>query len=622
MPNFLAKGWKKIMRNIRELIDEVEELTIPEAFQLVKALKDRFGSTWPPTVITSVTTVDGEVKADEGTGTYMVGGPPATFTIEPTAAPGTYSSLKWVQTSPDGTATPTSLAADTRKIPVDVGALENGDYTFHALTVDADGKVQTPESPRIKVRVKNDEAKVVDIDIDEPQEVNPDSGAPQGTLVVNAYTPQRAFPVITGMRFEVKRYQAEAWKSVGEIDVATAVFLPEQECREWTVELDTTTLEDTITADSPAARAASLDPLPYMVRAVAIAEGTEIVSSEDVIETFSVDNIDDVGPIGPTEITGVAIPSGMIPLDAIQTYDSSRVADGSTAVFTIKPTAASDTYSSVRLMRTDQNGIETACEGMIVTVDVVDVDVNSESPSISRSANTETKLDNTKIKFDISTLEDGPYAFHALAVDEFGNVQTDTSPEINFFVKEVPLPPKPTEDEDRLNPVRDSARRKRQLRQQLRYSPKKDYQSRERRVRTTKGTIDPQTQLRARYTNEAHHMQCQMCSEEMPFKKRNSNEDYFEAVEVFQKEHFPKEHEAQYLALCPECAAKYKEFVKRSTSARETLYALLKTSEEPEVRLESHGHVIRLWFEDKHWQDLRTVIEYYENEDNAKDSTD
>ena len=607
------------MQNIRKLIDEVKELTIPEAFQLVKALKDRFGPTWPPTVITSVTTVDGEVKADEGTGTYMVGGPPATFTIEPTAARGTYSSLKWVQTSPDGTATPTSLAADTRKIPVDVGALENGDYTFHALTVNEDGNAQTPESPRIKVRVKNDEAKVVDIAIDEPQEVNPDSGGPQGTLVVNAYTSQRAFPVINGMRFEAKRDSHDEWIPLGNVDANAAVLLPTQERRRWTVKVDTTTLEDTITADSPAARDASLDPSPYMVRAFAIANGSEFAPSSEVIARFSVDNIDDVGPIGPTEITEVAIPIGMIPLDATQTYDSSRATDGSTAIFTIKPTAASDTYSSVQLMATDQNGSETVCEGMIVTVDL---DVNSESPSISRSANTETKFDNTKIKFDISTLEDGQYAFHALAVDELGNVQTDESPKIKFFVKEIPLPPKPTKDDDRLNPVRDPSRRKHQLLRQLHYSPKKDYQSRERRVRTTNGTIDPQTQLRARYTNQAHHMECQMCSAEMPFKKRNSNEDYFEAVEVLQKEHFPKEHEAQYLALCPECAAKYKEFVKRDAAARKELYNALRTSGVPQVRLESHGHVIHLRFEGKHWQDLRTVIEYYENEYNAEDSTD
>ena len=109
---------------------------------------------------------------------------------------------------------------------------------------------------------------------------------------------------------------------------------------------------------------------------------------------------------------------------------------------------------------------------------------------------------------------------------------------------------------------------------------------------------------------------------EMPFKKRDSDDDYFLAVEALRTEHFPKEHEAQYLALCPECAEMYKEFVKRSASARETLYNLLKTSEASEVRLESHGHVIRLWFEEKHWLDLTTVVTYYEDEYTPEDSTD
>ena len=109
---------------------------------------------------------------------------------------------------------------------------------------------------------------------------------------------------------------------------------------------------------------------------------------------------------------------------------------------------------------------------------------------------------------------------------------------------------------------------------------------------------------------------------EMPFKKRNSDDDYFLAVEALKKEHFPKEHEAQYLALCPECAEMYKEFVKRSASARETLYNLLKTSDDSEVRLKSHGHVIRLWFEEKHWLDLTTVVTYYEDEYTPEDSTD
>ena len=109
---------------------------------------------------------------------------------------------------------------------------------------------------------------------------------------------------------------------------------------------------------------------------------------------------------------------------------------------------------------------------------------------------------------------------------------------------------------------------------------------------------------------------------EMPFKKRDSDDDYFLAVEALGIEYFPKEHEAQYLALCPECAEMYQEFVKRSAPARETLYNLLKTSDDSEVRLKSHGHVIRLWFEEKHWLDLTTVVKYYEDEYTPEDSTD
>jgi hypothetical protein len=47
----------------------------------------------------------------------------------------------------------------------------------------------------------------------------------------------------------------------------------------------------------------------------------------------------------------------------------------------------------------------------------------------------------------------------------------------------------------------------------------------------------------------------------MPFKKRNG-EYNFEAVGIFSRNHLPIEHEAQFLALCPLCSARYKEFVK------------------------------------------------------------
>ena len=72
----------------------------------------------------------------------------------------------------------------------------------------------------------------------------------------------------------------------------------------------------------------------------------------------------------------------------------------------------------------------------------------------------------------------------------------------------------------------------------------------------------------------------------MPFKKRNSDEDYFEAVEALGTKYFPLEHVAQFLALCPECAAMYKEYVKRNKNAQEEMYKVLKDSDSPEVLLE------------------------------------
>ena len=65
------------------------------------------------------------------------------------------------------------------------------------------------------------------------------------------------------------------------------------------------------------------------------------------------------------------------------------------------------TYASVKLIQTDAQGNET----------VTDAD-----PGV---------LD---ITVDVSMLEDGTYMFHALAVDELGNVQTDASPQTAVHV--------------------------------------------------------------------------------------------------------------------------------------------------------------------------------------------
>ena len=156
-------------------------------------------------------------------------------------------------------------------------------------------------------------------------------------------------------------------------------------------------------------------------------------------------------------------------------------------------------------------------------------------------------------------------------------------------------------------------RRKELLIIELDDAEEKEFETRARSIRSTRNTINPRTVLRARYTTDENRMHCQMCSKGMPFKNRNNEEDYFEAVEALGNGHFFKEHEAQYLALCPECAAEYKEYVKKDPKARETFHDALKNSDSPQIHLESHGRTIRIWFEEKHWQDLKTVLYYYEN---------
>ena len=605
MLKFFKKGIKRIMVNIEKMVDEIKNMTVSEAFPLVKALKDKFGKTWPPILVTNLTTADGEVKLDEETRIYTVGGTAVTFKIEPTAAPNTYSSVKLVQTAPDGTETEFVADAGLSEITVDVGTMENGLYQFHALTIDQFGNLQTNESPKIKVQIKNEVPNVSVITIDEPQKINPDSGAPQDNIVVNSYTSQRAIPVVTRIRFEVKRNQeGTQWQSVGEVDKNSAVLVPEQERRKWTLQVDTTALDDTITVGSPAARDASLDPSPYIIRAIAIADGREVMSSDEIIEKFSVDNVDDVAPLGPTEIIEVTMPDGMIPVDEAITYISGRTNASSIASFVTQPTAEARTYSSVKLMRTDSDGIQNECKGMVVRSTV-----RTESAPKADSG-----YSATTVKFDISSLKSGLYTFHALAVDDAGNVQTDDSPEIKFFVRESPLPSKPAGDSERLNRVRNPERRTHQLQQQLRDAPKKDYESRSRSVRTTRGMIDPRTQLREEYTSDSGEMVCQLCKKAMPFTDREGK-PYFEAVETLTSEHFTREHEAQFLALCPECAARYKEFVKRVPGAIESLKNQLMNADGLEVPLQLDKLQTSIRFSKRHWHDMQTILRFYEADD-------
>ena len=155
----------------------------------------------------------------------------------------------------------------------------------------------------------------------------------------------------------------------------------------------------------------------------------------------------------------------------------------------------------------------------------------------------------------------------------------------------------------------DPERRRQGLRRQHGDAARKEYEKRERSVRTTRGTIDPSAQLSEQYTNHAGQMVCQVCKEEMPFKKRDGAY-YFEAVEALSRDYFTKEHPAQYLALCPLCAAIYKEFVKSDEEVMKTVSGVLANSSELKVPLRLGMLKISIQFVETHRHDMRTILNH------------
>lgn len=149
-------------------------------------------------------------------------------------------------------------------------------------------------------------------------------------------------------------------------------------------------------------------------------------------------------------------------------------------------------------------------------------------------------------------------------------------------------------------------RRQERLAEQLADATEKEYEKRDRSVRTTRGLVDPHLWLKEQYTNEADQMVCQICKKEMPFKKRDG-EYYFEAVEALTKDHFPLENEAQFLALCPLCAAMYTELLKKDEAIMAEMRIALLNMDGLEVPLRL-GDKETIQFVETHWQDMRTIL--------------
>lgn len=155
--------------------------------------------------------------------------------------------------------------------------------------------------------------------------------------------------------------------------------------------------------------------------------------------------------------------------------------------------------------------------------------------------------------------------------------------------------------------VANPQRRRKRLEEELSNVPEKKYDKRKRSIRTTDSTIDPVTWLRNQYTNDSGQMICQICKEEMPFRKRNG-EYYFEKKEVLSIKYLPKEHEVQYLALCPLCAAMYEEFVKKDADAMTDLKKKLVSANDCDVTITLGDKEASIRFVETHYHDLKVII--------------
>ena len=169
--------------------------------------------------------------------------------------------------------------------------------------------------------------------------------------------------------------------------------------------------------------------------------------------------------------------------------------------------------------------------------------------------------------------------------------------------------------------VKDRERRKKGILKQVRGASGKEYQQQPKSVRDTRGEIDPTTYLKNQYTNDLDQMICQRCKDVMPFRKRDG-EYYFEAVEALSRDYFRKEHEAQFLALCPLCAAMYKEFIKRDETEMKNLYCAMMNSGDLEVRLKLGELDTSVKFVETHREDMKTILQLSQSDVTIVDRSD
>lgn len=194
---------------------------------------------------------------------------------------------------------------------------------------------------------------------------------------------------------------------------------------------------------------------------------------------------------------------------------------------------------------------------------------------------------------------------------EVAKLIDEASPEIRKEIASLLQERQENQAEFPLRSTSNPERRQERVRERMKDASDKEYETRPRSVRTSRASIDSDTWLRNLYTNDSDQMICQICKEEMPFRKRDG-EHYFVAVEALSLEYFDKEHEVQFLALCPLCAAMYQEFVKNDKEQEAELNHALGNAESLEVPVKLGERETSIQFVERHLLDMKTVLDEYQ----------
>jgi hypothetical protein len=153
---------------------------------------------------------------------------------------------------------------------------------------------------------------------------------------------------------------------------------------------------------------------------------------------------------------------------------------------------------------------------------------------------------------------------------------------------------------------KDPARRADQVGRQAAGAPERITEPRKRAVSVGREEVKQEAEqyLRGQYTNAEREMICQVCKAPLPFKLDDGSY-YCEKVEFLGLEYLKRRYHQNYLSLCPNHGAMFRE----ANGSRDSLKAMLADMRGQELKVVLAQTDKTIYFTKTHIADLKTVIE-------------